>query len=160
MIIIWVRNKDFLRFEDGFEYFITNEVRNELNGRRVLHDPSEVVRTMPEPGKPYMPRQFPLGEWTVYKPVPRNDPYKRPLYIPTDAHQEVQVWALDSNGGYDKATDEWVEDYGYGLHFSENSLTTLGCGRIGSKSSVLQIAAKINLALGHGERVTLNVVEE
>lgn len=160
MLLRWNRAKNFIKTDAGVEYFVTNEVRNELNSRRRLHDSVEVVRTMPSPGKPYMPRQFPLGKWRVRKPELRNDEYKRPIYIPTDAYQDVHVWALDEKGGYDYQTNELIRDYGYGLHFSEASRTTLGCGRVGSRSQVLRLAAEINLALDRGEEVYLEVFEE
>lgn len=107
------------------------DVRNELNGRRPLHDPSQVVYGITHnPYKtPVMPREFPQGRWQVFPPVARTDEYLAPFYIPTSAEQWLEVWELDEDGGYDHPTGEMVLDFGYGAHCS-TSPTTVGCIKI------------------------------
>jgi hypothetical protein len=107
-------------------------VRNEENGRRLLHNNSQVIRAMTEDPyhkPPVMPRSFPNGLWTIYEPQPRTSRYLRPWFIPTDAFRELPVWKLDIHGGYDKETEETVTDIGYGIHYS-SSRTTVGCIRV------------------------------
>lgn len=160
MLLRWNRATGVLQAGRDEFFYVKSIVRNELNGRRALHKRSEVVRTMPEPGEPYMPRPFPLGTWVVSKPELRSDEYKRPVYIPTNACQEVALWDLDDDGGYDHESIERVVDYGYGLHWSETSSTTLGCGRVATRKQVVRLAAIINLALTAGEEVLLEVYDE
>ena len=127
--------------------------------KRELHNANEVVKTVPG-GKPYMPVIFPKGKWQVMRPVERTDPYLAPFYIPTNAWQMVQVWALDKDGGYDHPTPDFVRDTAYGLH-SSTSRTTLGCGRLGVPGSAVQllrVKAAIEAAMDRGEIVTLEVV--
>jgi hypothetical protein len=113
----------------------SSDVRNELNKRRPLHDPKgkgKVILAMgedPHYKPPVMPRTFPHGTWTVGKPRPKTNPYLAPYYIPTDAEQYLDIWALDDDGGYDHPTEERVLDMYYGLHFSTSS-TTVGCIKI------------------------------
>lgn len=134
-------------------------VRNELNGRRHLHDASQVVRAMcedPYNKPPVMPRTFPNGTWEVSKPRSRTNPYLAPYYIPTDAEQYLDVWALDEEGGYDHATPDRVLDIGYGVHFS-TSRTTVGCIRVYEESDLLWLVHTINERLLMGNPVTLTV---
>jgi len=134
-------------------------VRNELNGWRRKHDPKEVIRAMahdPYHKPPVMPRPFPAGEWNVYAPRERRDPYLAPYFIPTDAEQTLTVWALDKKGGYDHATDETVLDVGYGLHFS-TSTSTVGCIRIFEQADLLWLVESIKACLSRGESVRLSV---
>ena len=134
-------------------------VRNELNGKRHLHDPSQVVHAMtadPYKKYPVMPRSFPIGSWNVYRPRAREDRYLAPYFIPTDAEQYLPVWELDENGGYDHATAEHVLDLGYGVHFSI-SRTTVGCIRIHREDELFWLVAKINKILDAREPITLNV---
>ncbi len=134
-------------------------VRNELNGRRHLHDPKQVIYAMTEDPYhkyPVMPRSFPAGAWHVYRPRMRQDKYLAPYFIPTEAEQYLPVWALDENGGYDHATSEHVLDLGYGVHFSI-SRTTIGCIRIHSESDLLWLVHQINERLLTEHEVTLNV---
>ena len=135
------------------------DVRNELNKRRHLHDPSQVVRAMcedPYNKPPVMPRTFPEGRWRVYTPRSRANPYLAPFYIPTDAEQYLDVWALDENGGYDHPTSNRVLDIGYGLHFSTSS-TTVGCIRVHSESDLLWLVHAINerILSGHAVHITV-----
>jgi len=135
---VWQRDKGILTV-NGKDYECLSNVRNELNGRRLLHDPREVVRMIPT-AHPYMPRSFPLGTWSILGTIHRRIgdpgyPTKGPIFIRTDACQILPVWSLDSLGGYDHETDDLVIDCGYGLHASPDSLTTWGCGRISSATS-------------------------
>ena len=132
-------------------------VRNEQNGRRHLHDPSQVVYAMtndPYHKYPVMPRTFPAGSWRAYKPRARSNPYLAPFYIPTDAEQYLPIWVLDEAGGYDHATSEHVLDLGYGIHFS-TSRTTVGCIRIYEEHELRWLAHTISQRLN--KTITLNV---
>ncbi len=159
MTIKWWRDEG--RLEAGDKVFLCEcRVRNEINGDRPLHDPIQVVYSLPAPGKPYMPRPFPKGTWSVGRPLARDDEYKAPFFIPTNAWQAVPIWALDVNGGYDHATDSKVNDYGYGLH-SSTSRTTLGCGRVGAvgkRAEILELVQIVNEALDKKEAVWLEVL--
>ena len=119
-------------------------VRNELNGRRPLHDPTQIIYAIthdPKHKYPVMPRTFPRGTWGVFKPLPRpDDEYLSPFFIPTEAEQYLNVWELDEEGGYDHVTDERVLDLGYGVHFS-TSRTTVGCIRIYSEEDLLWLVS-------------------
>jgi len=162
MKIVWDRDAGKASV-DGGEFDITSEVRNEVNGRRKLHRPAEVVYSMTEEcykGPPYMPRPFPKGTWPVYAVEKTDKPEFAPVKIKTAAHQKVEVWALDEKGGYERPTGETVDDWGYWLHWSEWSRTTLGCGRVGGGSAkqVVALAELIQAAWGRGEDVVLEVV--
>lgn len=140
-----------------------SNVRNELNKERPLHDPEEVIFAMT--GNPYdhfavMPRPFPLGMWTVGQPEynPSNK-FLQPVFIPTDARRELPVWDLDEAGGYDHITYRMVRDTGYGLHWDEFSITTVGCLRADTKEHILWLAAEITGAHSREELVRLQVTE-
>lgn len=146
----------------GRNFVITSEVRNELNGRRRLHDRTEVVNVVTADGRwghPYMPRPFPKGSWRVTGAEESRERTFAPVKIKTDAHQRVELWNLDADGGYDKPSGIYAEDWGYHLHWSEHSRTTLGCGRIGTGTGTeaLRLAALAREARGRGEEVTLEV---
>jgi hypothetical protein len=159
--ITWNRDKG-TAVAEGVEFVITNDIRNELNGRRRLHDPKEVVKAVlyGEYGPPYMPRPFPLGAWKITGIVPSDDQNYAPLKILTDAHQLVDVWALDDRGGYDHPTRERVNDGGYWLHWCGISKTTLGCGRVGTDTDeqVKLLAGMIRKAIEKAEPIVLEVV--
>jgi len=134
-------------------------VRNELNGRRPLHDPTQVVYAMtadPYGRFPVMPRTFPEGSWSLYTPRMREDRYLAPYFIPTDAEQWLPVWELDDDGGYDHVTDEYVLDLGYGIHFSSSN-TTVGCIRVFRKDELLWLVDTVNKLLDKHEPITLSV---
>lgn len=134
-------------------------VRNELNGKRHLHDPSQIVRAMvqdPYSKPPVMPRIFPEGTWNVYKPRMRTNPYLAPYFIPTDAEQYLPVWELDENGGYDHVTDKHVLDIGYGMHFSTGR-TTVGCIRVMDERDLLWLVRKVSDEILEGHPVMLAV---
>lgn len=135
-------------------------VRNELNGWRALHDPDQVIQGYVEgPKKPnVMPRPFPKGEWELYQPWPRSEernPYLAPFFVPTSAHQEVEIWALDEDGGYDHPTGEMVDTIGYGLHYSELSKTTVGCIRIWVRNDLLWFVNVLTEELERGRESRL-----
>jgi hypothetical protein len=154
LLIEWNRDHDYL-MADGKRFACSCIVRNELNGKRLSHD---VIRTMPG-GYPYMPRRFPTGTWTVLKPRPREDGYRAPYFIPTDAFQDVPMWELDGRGCYLRATDKIVRDTAYGLHYSRDSITTWGCIRIDTREEVLALVRLIHEQMDEYEPVKLLVRE-
>jgi hypothetical protein len=162
MKIVW--NRDAGKAECcGEEFAITCDVRNELNGRRKLHDRNEVVNTVTADGRwghAYMPRPFPKGNWKITGVEKTSVPVFAPVKVTTNAHQKVEAWNLDGRGGYDKPSGIYEEDYGYHLHWSEASRTTLGCGRVGVEScrQALALAELVKAARERGEEVELEVV--
>jgi hypothetical protein len=154
MEIRWDR-KDGALLVEGRRFPCTCDVRNELNGRRAR---DQVVRTIPN-GMPYYPRPFPTGTWNVLRPRERDDGYRAPYFIPTTAYQEVPTWELDENAHYLEPTGEVDLDREYGLHWSEDSRTTLGCIRISRKDDLLALVVLINAALDRPEPVRLIVPE-
>lgn len=139
----------------------TSVVRNELNGRRKLNSKKEVVRTFPG-NHPYMPRPFPLGEFTIKGVKYRNkeDPdygYLGPAFIMTNAHHLVKVWELGASGGYLKETDRLVTDNGFGFHYARDSLTTHGCGRLSSEEDAADLATIVE---HYPAGIPLSVVDE
>lgn len=161
MRLIWNRTENDLAAGEA-HFVVTNIVRNELNGRRKLHDPRQVVNAVVNGkwGPPYMPRQFPLGVWRIVAVEDTKDVEFAPIKIRTDAKQPVFVWALDKDGGYDHATDKTVMDSGYHLHYAAGSSTTLGCGRVGTNSpdQVLKLAGILRNAIARGESLELEVI--
>lgn len=128
-------------------------VRNEVNGWRKS---DQVVRSIPKE-LPFQPRQFPNGEWVVGTPVMRDDTYKAPWFIPTNAEQFLPVWEV-RKGKYIKPTNEKTLDKGYGLHFSTSN-TTLGCIKINRKKDLLFLVEQINKAHFKGETVKIEVTD-
>lgn len=161
MKLIWNRTKNDLSVGE-VHFTVTNEVRNDLNKRRALHDPRQVVNTVVNGrwGPPYMPQQFPAGTWKITAVEDTADPEFAPIKIRTDARQPVFVWALDDKGGYDHPTDTTVMDSGYHLHYAAGSRTTLGCGRVGTNSpeQVRKLASIIREAFKRGDAVELEVI--
>ena len=159
MKLLWKRDDDILEINDE-KFVVTNKVRNELNKLRKLHNPKEVVKAIIGGmwGPPYMPRQFPKGEWNITGIEYTKNPEFAPVKIKTDAWQKVQVWALDDKGGYDHPVDSYVNDSGYYLHWAQFSKTTLGCGRVETENEVRRLAELIKPALDRKESVTLEVV--
>ena len=160
MTILWNRDTGIAICGDK-QFTITSDVRNELNGRRSLGNPKEVVRAIVKGqwGPPYMPRPFPLGKWRVTGIEKTDVPEFAPIKIKTDAWQMAQVWELDKDGGYSHSTDEYVRDEGYYLHWSQGSKTTLGCGRVGldTDKEVRALALLIQSELEAGCEVFLEV---
>jgi hypothetical protein len=147
-------------FEREFECEASSKVRNELNGERKLHDRREVVHAITRnryDSFPVMPRPFPQGEWEVFWPEERpNVKYLEPFYIPTDAIQELEVWSLDDKLGYNHPTGTFVDDLGYGLHYSPSE-TTLGCIRIHTEEDLRELVDMIRWSIKEDEQVFLNV---
>lgn len=135
----------------GHEYLAWCRVRTLAAGTRGVE---EVVYTIPA-HEAYDPVIFPVGSWTVGRPVKRKDPYKAPYFIPTNAWARVQVWEV-RDGKYLAPTSRWVADMAYGLHFS-TSLTTLGCLRIGHRWDLLELVKSVEGALDAGHEVVLEV---
>ena len=134
-------------------------VRNEINGWRKLHKPSDVVKAMcedPYHKPPVMPRVFPKGCWEVFTPLKRRNPYLAPYFIPTSAEQYLDVWSLDPEGGYDKATGEKVLDLGYGLHYSSSN-TTVGCIRLHYENDLLWLVNILSEEFEHSHRTWILV---
>ncbi len=149
MNLLWHRDQGVLSV-GGDAFDVTSIVRNEVNGWRKLHDPKEVIRSVTQSraqGPAVMPRPFPLGEWSVtgitFIDDPASDFY--PVKILTNASQPLEVWDLDSSGGYDKPSDRYVVDWGYWFHWISWSRTTKGCGKVGDKSpaQILRLASII-----------------
>lgn len=159
MILLWKRDDNLLNVGDE-QLTVTNRVRNELNGSRKLHNPKEVVKAIVNGvyGPAYMPRQFPKGIWNITEIEYTKARDFAPIKIKTDAHQKVQTWALDKSNGYDHPLDVFVDDFGYYLHWSEFSLTTLGCGRVETENEVRRLAELIETALKAKEKVILEVI--
>ena len=164
MILRFKRSERVLTIDGAEQRFVaTNQVRNEVNGLRRLHEAKEVIRSVVNGqwGPPYMPRQFPLGTWNVLRAEPqRRESDFWPWKIVTDAEQLVKVWALDGKGGYDHETEQTVLDSGYHLHWTPYN-TTHGCIRVGGAytDEVTTLASVVRDALKAGEKVQL-IVEE
>ena len=151
MKVIWDRTKPFLTV--GAEVLgCSCRVRNEENR---LRKASEIVYSMPD-GLPYQPRQFPIGSWTILKPRPKYEDWLKPWFIPTTAWQKLPVWKLKS-GLYSEATDQMVTDSGYGIHWSETSLSTWGCIRMNSRDEIERLVALVTEARQNEEEVLLEV---
>jgi RHS repeat-associated protein len=134
-----------------YQWAATNNVRNELNGRRTSPD----AVTIPSSGESnwYFPRTFPSGEWSLgmSNRNPSN-PLLGDAYIPTNAHQNVPVYGPasspmpepDSNNHYTSTGTQ--NDIGYGLHYSPDP-NTWGCIRFGSQGSANEFADLSDRAL-------------
>ena len=137
-------------------------VRNELNGWRPnpLKKPGkEVVYGItqnPYQRPPVMPREFPKGKWEVYSPVPRNDKYLAPYYIPTNAEQYLETWDLAEDGGYGTPNGGKVLDIGYGLHCSTSG-STVGCIKIYRESDLLWLVGVLIAEFCLDKKVWLEV---
>jgi len=146
MNITWMQGSSELWY-NGLMISCSCNVRNELNGNRRMN---EIVRTMPN-GKPYMPRIFPKGTWKVGLPLVRETDELAPFFIPTNAHQLVQVWDT-RNGSYVAATNILDDDTAYGLHYSLYQ-NTLGCIKIRNKKDLLELVRVIKECYARKEEV-------
>ena len=158
MIIIFTW-KELIVYEDGIEIArcpASCNVRNEMNGRRPLHDPKQVQYTIPKSMKPmpYMPRQYPSGIFKITEIEWTDDPEYAPVKIRTTAKRDVFVWALDKYGGYDYRLDEIQTDTAYHIH-NTDSKTTLGCIRCTESE---RLAKLIESVLDKPEPVFLEVL--
>lgn len=132
----------------------SNLVRNEVNG---LRKPNQIVKSITKDGGvgvPYMPRDFPCGDWRVLSVTPTSDPYMAPFFIGTDAWQFCDEWEI-KDSKYNRIIGR-VPDYGYGLHFS-NSPTTLGCIRIIDRNDLADLVEAIKLSWTAEESVEIHV---
>ncbi len=111
-------------------------------------------------GVPYKPTWFPVGPWNIPRPRSlaewaRISIYTAPYFIPTDAHQLVDVWELDENGLYKcpagilAGEPRKIMDWGYGIHHSEIDYT-FGCLRVIEKADMLWLAPRVLEALQDG----------
>ena len=139
------------------------QVRNELNGERPLNDPEQVV--FAETGNkydkiPYMPRRHPEGLWTLGTPraKPPEDEYLWPWFVPTDAWQYIEPWALDENGGYEckNLWEKLVIDKAYGIHYHPGR-TTLGCIHVLSEHEHCALVGMIFAQMYAGQINTIEV---
>lgn len=138
MLIMQYFHDDELLIIGGDHYKVTCRVRNEINRKR---DKSEIVETWPDDGKrlPYYPRKIPTGLWEVGTPIYTDNPEYAPVKIPTTAERNVMTWDVLA-GQYENHSGIIQQDKYYHLHYSKNSLTTLGCLRIDSEEDALEIA--------------------
>lgn len=139
MKVSWNRDAGLLTYDraDGSSVTIpvASVVRNELNGLRSLSEhPVYSENEDRSQGVPYMPRQFPRGDWHVLGVEDAEGAFLAPAIVRTDAHQSVEAWSEVHSQGeahavrYGGPTGRTVEDWGYLLHDS-SSMYTLGCGR-------------------------------
>jgi len=136
------------------------KVRHELNGKRRLHYPKDVILTYPDSGdrEPYMPRQYPSGIFLVTGIEWTKDPKYAPVKIRTNALREVFIWDLDKNGGYDKPTEKIQIDTQYHIHYTDYK-TTHGCIRGGSnRNEMASLARMIEPVFESGDPVYLEVL--
>ncbi len=160
MNVKWNRDAEDLEYQ-GIHFRVTCKVRNEIDLMYVrrLHEPKEVIYAIVNGQKtniPYMPRKFPKGLWEITGIEASTDPIFAPFKIRTNAFQDVNVWALDKIGGYDKVTEKKVRDGGYLLHCS-TSTTTHGCGRVETEKQIRKLVGLISRELEKG-KVFMEVV--
>ncbi|MGL5913598.1 MAG: hypothetical protein ACRCZB_05480 [Bacteroidales bacterium] len=141
---------------DGVVYKATCNVRNEQNGQRKLDQLVYPIVGGVYSKKPYMPRTFPVGEWSVTSVEWTDNKVFAPCKIKTNAKQKLPLWD-EKDGKYDKPTTTTILDEGYYLHHS-NSSTTLGCIRIFNYSDANLLGKLVQEALKKGEKVDLEVV--
>ena len=133
----------------------TCEVRNELNRQR---RPDQVVITMGQTvpyGIPYQPRRFPPGRWLITGVADMGkDTEYWPVYMDTNATQQVRVWDLDEEGNYYGPKMKWITGKGYGIHHARwsnagqlvPSRTTLGCINILSPDDAVWLSDEVRKA--------------
>lgn len=143
-------------------------VRNDLNGWR---KPDQVVRTFASTvphGLPYQPRPFPPGLWEITRVADMgSETVYWPVYVDTEATQELPIWELDDRGRYLVPSDYTVTGRGYGIHHARyevnetliSSSTTLGCINILSPDDAQWFGDEIRKALGYRLHVFLEVPE-
>lgn len=140
---------------------ISNDVRNQSNGRRSLQNPEDVVMTTPDDGSPsvpYMPSGFPAGSWKILSALPRTDAYEAPYFLSTNAWQMTPEWSIDPAGDYGQPTGQMVRDSAFGLHFSTSS-TTLGCLRFLIQDDLVNVVTLCQAEWNAGRTVSLEVSE-
>lgn len=153
-MIVFKRAKEQLIYNNK-TIWAWNKIRSLENKKRLL---TEVVFSEPVDGdpKPYDPKLFPIGTWSVFLPTSKTDKYLSPFFIPTDAKQIVETYSV-ADGFYLKKNGTQM-DSGYGIHFSTSS-TTLGCIRIANEKDLLDLVQFISECIKSGETVKLTVME-
>lgn len=159
LVFTW---KEILVRENGrtlYNFPASCDVRNELNNRRKLNNPKEVVKTFPydDKRKPYMPRQFPSGIFKIIGIEWTDEPEFAPCKIKTTASREVFTWKLDNDGCYKERTDEIQVDTAYWMHHS-NYKTTLGCIRIDDYDHAEKLGMFVEELLNDGETLFIEVL--
>jgi hypothetical protein len=151
MTFTWKKSDGYLIMPDGKHIVCWSKVRNELNGLRprnpLFRGTTDVYRATGN--IPAMPRVYPVGTHTILgfkeHPDPTEDNgYLYPVFIETDAVNQVPEWELDENGFYLRPTGRMIEDKDNGLHFSSSDWTD-GCLRIGSESDVRYLWAALSI---------------
>jgi len=165
--IEWCRHDRQMKIIEDCEIWFADVsclVRNEVNRWRpnlkkkpadeVIH---AITKNNTDSGIPVMPRQFPIGKWNITSVDSRDDEYRKPYIIMTNAFQELEEWKLDKVGGYDKPTGNKVLDYKYGLHFSQSNTTT-GCIKIDNMVDLLRLVQSITREFDKGNVPIIEVV--
>ena len=141
MEITWKKSDGYL-IADGRQIQCWSKVRNELNDLRPRNPllPGTTDVYLATGDIPAMPRPYPVGNWRItgFKehPDPTEDNgYLYPIFINTDAVNQVPEWQLDANGLYLKPTGKLIEDEDNGLHFSTCDWTD-GCVRIATEEDI------------------------
>ena len=124
-----------------------SHVRNELDKSRPdassLPDVVYSFNADRSTGKPYMPRPFPLGIWSITSHEPTTEKWLQPVKLVTDAHQVLPIWALTGAGLYDHATTDMTDVWGYAIHYCNGSVHTDGCIGIKDLGDMLWLVAQI-----------------
>ena len=156
--LVWKRG-DMHMLAFGQKIDCSCNVRNLENGWRQRDQVVFSTNADGSMGVPYSPQLFPVGLWKVGRPEVEIDPYLRPFFIPTNAHQLVERWHIAERDKlvYVSGTGELVEDWAYGLHNS-TSPTTLGCIRISLFYELRRLVDDINKALDEGHDVTMEIL--
>ena len=117
MEITWKKSDGFL-IADKRQIQCWSKVRNELNDLRPRNPllPGTTDDYLATGDIPAMPRPYPVGNWRItgFKghPDPTEDNgYLYPIFINTDAVNQVPEWQLDANGLYLKPTGKLIEFY-------------------------------------------------
>ncbi|GHU79234.1 hypothetical protein FACS189462_4800 [Spirochaetia bacterium] len=150
--------------QEYYTFSASNNVRNELNGRKTPD--AKTIPSGADAGKPkeyYYPREFPVGTWDVGLSIQKSGEDVKifgTVFVPTSATQTVPTYGTsmpqpDQNGNYNPTGSQ--TDGGYGYHFSPTSSTTLGCLRAGSQEDANKFAALSDKAIKSGGKSTLTV---
>lgn len=164
MIVKWDRKNRYLNL-GTIRVGCWSKVRNELNGlrpRKGEHDTCISINADGSPGVPIMPRPFPAGNWKIIGIKEHPDPaenhgYLYPVFLLTDAVNEVDEWILDENGFYLRPSGRKVKDHFNGLHFSTSTYTQ-GCIRVETEKDVRTMWAIVKGELAAGREIPFNVV--
>ena len=131
-----------------------SKVRNELDGERPnqakLPDLFHSELKDRSQGPVAMPRPFPTGRWNLVSIEQSTDQFTQPIFIRTDAHQPLDVWALDSRGQYSHKTGQTVDDWGYLIHFPNGSNRTQGCTGMTYRNDIIKLCNVLEAAIHAG----------